>query len=113
MRGSCCDEADGYREGFAYPWTDGERIILDEWKPGKEEGTYEVKVLGKWYPVAKELVVQCGPNARDSRTNAPMPATPCNPTGGAVVWLIPKFAGFVIIPGEMAGIRCFAPGFLT
>ena len=113
MRGSCCSEADGYREGFAYPWGEkgDSRVVLQEWKNSDKEGEYEVKILDQWYHVNKENVVQCGPGKKDPRNGEELPNQQCNPTGGAVVWIIFPDHGFVHNRDTVGGIRCFAPGF--
>lgn len=116
MNGSCCSEADGYREGFAYPWGNAGdmRLVFSEWKPSTIEGEYEVRVLGKWYHVDKAHVVPCGKAGHKDFYGHELPDQQCNPTGGAVVWVILRTTGFTMVNRDIVdGIRCFAPGFQT
>ncbi len=111
--GSCCSEADGFREGLNYPeervnHPHPEGIIVREWKHSDIPGEYDVKVLDTWIHVEKKNV---------------LPPIPANPTGGAVAFLIFNY-NYSYAPGAnaFAGsnytrtgqysiyLRCFAPG---
>src|ERR1700730_13399904 len=66
--GSCCDEADGFREGIEYPWYGGTRIILEAWDM-RDDG-YWAKITGQWIRIGyKNIVLK-------------------NPLGLAVIWLM-------------------------
>jgi hypothetical protein len=85
---SCCDEADGYREGVAVKVPDGEpTVIFRSWWAASDG--YHLSVLNPTDLSSAELFWD-GPVVRD------------NPTGGAVVWLS-RENGILLV-------RCFSPG---
>jgi hypothetical protein len=114
MHGSCCDEGDGYREGLKYSLDHVEgdaRIVLAEWKASDDKpGEYDAKILGHWMHVDKEHVVVCG---KESVRNQYEQERPCNPTGGAVVWLAFNWRNVQMNQLDKLSpsyVRCFAPG---
>jgi hypothetical protein len=85
---SCCDEADGYREGVAVKMPHGEpTVIFRSWWAASDG--YHLSVLNPTDLSSAELFWD-GPVVRD------------NPTGGAVVWLS-RENGILLV-------RCFSPG---
>jgi hypothetical protein len=85
---SCCDEADGYREGAAVKVADGEfTVIFRSWWTASDG--YHLSLVDPSDLRSIHLVWD-GPVVRD------------NPTGGAVVWLS-RENGIVLV-------RCFSPG---
>ena len=79
---SCCDDADGIREGVAYPWGNRDRVIFTQWE--LRSTGYWVEVVGHWVQVPQENII------RD------------NPVGAAIVWV--NYLNGVPV------VRCFAPG---
>lgn len=79
---SCCDDADGIREGVAYPWSGGDRVVFTQWE--LRSTGYWVEVIGHWVQVPQESIIRG------------------NPVGVAVVW-VTYLDGIPVV-------RCFAPG---
>jgi hypothetical protein len=85
---SCCDEADGYREGVAIRAADGQpAVIFRSWWTAPNG--YHLSLLDPRDLSPTELVWD-GPVVRD------------NPTSGAVVWL--SWENGILL------VRCFSPG---
>jgi len=85
---SCCDEADGYREGVAVRIAHGEpTVIFRSWWVASDG--YHLSLVDPEDLRSIHLIWD-GPVVRD------------NPTDGAVVWLS-RENGFVLV-------RCFSPG---
>ncbi len=85
---SCCDEADGYREGAAVRLPRGEpAVIFRSW--WATSNGYHLSVLDPRDRTPTELVWD-GPVVRN------------NPTGSAVVWL--SWENGILL------VRCFSPG---
>jgi hypothetical protein len=85
---SCCDEADGYREGVAVKVADGEpTVIFRSWWAASDG--YHLSVVDPTDLRSIHLIWD-GPVVRN------------NPTDGAVVWLS-RENGIVLV-------RCFSPG---
>jgi hypothetical protein len=85
---SCCDEADGYREGVAVKIGNGEpTVIFRSWWAASDG--YHLSLVDPTDLRSIHLVWD-GPVVRD------------NPTGGAVIWLS-RENGIVLV-------RCFSPG---
>jgi hypothetical protein len=85
---SCCDEADGYREGVAVKVAHGEStVIFRSWWAASDG--YHLNLVDPTDLRSIQLIWD-GPVVRD------------NPTSGAVVWLS-RENGIVFV-------RCFSPG---
>ena len=85
---SCCDEADGYREGVAVKIAHDESIIIfRSWWVASDSYLLSLVDPTNLRPIH---LISDGPVVRD------------NPTGGAVVWLS-RENGIVLV-------RCFSPG---
>jgi hypothetical protein len=85
---SCCDEADGFREGAVLRLANGEpAVIFQSWWAAADG--YHLSVVDPANLRSLHLVWN-GPVVRD------------NPTGGAVVWLWRAYG--------ILTVRCFSPG---
>jgi hypothetical protein len=85
---SCCDEADGYREGVAVKVAHGEPTVIFRSWWARSDG-YHFSLVDPTDLRSIHLIWD-GPVVRD------------NPTNGAVVWLS-RENGIVLV-------RCFSPG---